>query len=268
VKVKTTSKKTQIPSEFYKSPSDVPVPPVPPVPPGALKVAMVGDSIGNNLGRGLISWANGRTDVVVYNLSVPACPFSRGRERRISPEVEFDVDPTCGWWDDASTQRRQAFEQFAPDIVVTQDAINEVFDRRLPQWNGWHSPGQPQFDTWLSNEYRTVFGQWTAGGAKVLVTNAPCGDWTRSFQDVQQPQFRINALNVTYDRLPGVASADFFNRVCPGGRYSDTVEGVPDARPDGFHFTDDAATALATNWLGPLILQTAKQGSPLGGRAR
>jgi peptidoglycan/LPS O-acetylase OafA/YrhL len=257
----TVKSRATVPSEFFQSPSNTKVPPVPPVPPGALKVVVVGDSIGNNLGRGLISWAQGRSDVVVYNLSVPACPFSRGRERRLSPEKEFDVDPVCAWWDDASTQRRQAFEQFDPDIVVTQDAINEVFDRRLPQWGGWRSPGQPQFDSWLGNEYQTVFGQWTSAGAKVIVTNAPCGDWTRSFQDVQNPQLRISDLNVTYNRLPGVTSANFFQRVCPNGQYSDTVEGVPNARPDGFHFTDEAAAALATNWLGPLILQTAQQGA-------
>ena len=35
----------------------------------------------------------------------------------------------------------------------------------------------------------------------------------------------------------------------------DTVDGVSDARPDGFHFTDEAATALSRDWLGPLLIQ-------------
>jgi hypothetical protein len=195
---------------------------------------------------------------------VPACPFSRGRERRLSADAEFDVDPVCEWWDEADSQRRKALEQFAPDVIVTQDAINEVFDRRRDEWGGWRSPGQPQFDSWLNSEYSTVFGQWSSAGARVIVTNAPCGDWTRSFQQVQQPTFRINALNIGYDRLQGVTQANFFQRVCPNGRYSDTVEGVPNARPDGFHFTDEAATALATNWLGPLVLQAGRlRKSPL-----
>lgn len=246
-----------VPREFAGDPGKTPVPPAPDVPPGALKVVVVGDSIGNNLGRGLAAWAHGRTDVVIYNLAVPACPFSRGRDRRLSPDKIFDVDPACTWWDDGTSARRQALEKFGPDLIVSQDAINEVFDRRLPQWNGWRSPGQSQFDSWLANEYQTVFSQWASNGASVLVTNAPCGDWSRSFQGVQQPKVRIAALNVTYNALPGVTQANLNQRVCPNGQYRDEVEGVANARPDGFHFTDEAATALARNWLGPLVLQTA-----------
>jgi hypothetical protein len=253
------SSKTTVPTEFYNDPNYGKVPAAPAVPAGAFKVAVVGDSIGTNLGTGLRAWAKNRTDVAVYNLAVPACPLSRGRQRRLAPDKEFDVDPACAWWDDPSSDRRKALEKFAPDVIVVQDAINEVFERRRDEWGGWRSAGQPQFDTWLGQEYQAAFNQWTSGGAAVLVTNSPCGDWTQSFQDVQNPQYRIQAINAGYDRMPGIAQADFFNRVCPNGQYTDTVEGIPHGRTDGFHFTDEAATALAVNWLGPIVLQTAAQ---------
>jgi hypothetical protein len=234
------------------------------VPEGAVKVAMVGDSLGDNLGSGLRAWAKDRTDVVVYNLAVPACPHSRGKDRRIGPSTRFDVDPSCAWWDDPGSERYQAFQEFDPDVVVTEDGINEVFDRRLPQWGSWRSPGQPQFDSWLYDEYGTVFDRWRAGGAQLLLVNTPCGDWDRTFQEVQNPELRVQSVNLVYERLAGVSRADLFQRVCPNGQYSDEVEGIPDARPDGFHFIPEASAALATNWLGPLVLQTAKSGrSPL-----
>jgi hypothetical protein len=265
---KVSKGRTTVPTEFYKDPSKSKVPPVPAAPAGALKVVMVGDSIGDNLGKGLREWAKYRTDVVVYNLAVPACPLSRGHDRRLSAETRFDVDPACAWWDNPDSDRFKAFAQFDADVVVTQDGINEAFDRRLPQWNDqWRSPEHPQFDSWLTDEYDTVFGRWTAGGAKVIVTNAACGDWTRSFQEVKNPELRLQALNLTYQRLPGITEADLFQRVCPNGRYSDTVEGVPDARPDGFHFIPEAGTALAENWLGPLVLQTAANSSNAVGPA-
>ena len=53
--------------------------------------------------------------------------------------------------------------------------------------------------------------------------------------------------------------------MCPNGQYSNTVDGVDDARPDGFHFTDEAATALARDWLGPLLLQAGTKGSLISG---
>jgi hypothetical protein len=116
----------------------------------------------------------------------------------------------------------------------------------------------------LYDEYTTVFDQWRSGGARLLVVDAPCGDWNRSFQEVENPELRVQSLNLTYDRLPNVDQADLFQRVCPNGQYSDEVEGIPDARPDGFHFIPEASAALATNWLGPLVLQTAKNSrSPL-----
>lgn len=253
------------PAELTEDPAKSKVPPPPEVPPGALRVVVVGDSIGNNLGQGLMSWAESRSDVAVYNLAVPACPISRGGERRLSPGRPFPVDEVCGWWDDPGHERRQALDSFAPDVVVLQDGINEVFDRRLPEWSQWRRPGEPQLDTWLIEEYRAAADRW---GAKLLLTNAPCGDWQRyeHFDDLEDPEVRLSALNVgVYPRVPGAQVADLFQRLCPGGRYSDEVEGVPDGRPDGFHLSPEASHALARNWLGPIVLDLGRSGTgPLG----
>lgn len=259
-------KRTAVPNAFVEDPKKSKVPPVPEAPPGAVKVSVVGDSIGHNLGTGMRAWAEGRSDVVVYNLAVPACPISRGGERRLGPRTPFPVDEACGWWDDPGHERRQALDQFDADVVVVEDGINEVFDRRLPQWSGWRQPGHLEFDRWLQDEYETAFDRW---GARVLLVNTPCGDWQRyeHFDDVQTPELRVRALNTLYGRLPGVAVADLFERICPGGRYSDEVEGYAQGRSDGFHFTAEAAEALARNWLGPLVLETARsEGAPLGVR--
>ena len=253
------------PKELTEDPAKSKVPPPPEVPPGALRVVVVGDSIGNNLGQGMVAWAESRSDVAVYNLAVPACPISRGGERRLSPGRPFPVDEVCGWWDDPDSERRQALESFAPDVIVLQDGINEVFDRRLPEWDQWRRPGQPQLDSWLIDEYRAAADRW---GAKLLLTNAPCGDWERyeHFDDLEDPEVRLSALNFgVYPRVPGTEVADLFQRLCPGGQYSDEVEGVPDGRPDGFHLSPEASQALARNWLGPIVLDLGRSGDgPLG----
>jgi peptidoglycan/LPS O-acetylase OafA/YrhL len=239
-------------------------PPLPAVPSGALKVLVVGDSIGNNLGRGLLAWASGRTDVAVYNLAIPACPVSRGGDRRIGPDYDFPIRSWCPWWSDTSSPRYLAMQQFAPDVVLVEDGINAAFDRRLPSWSNWQEPGRPQFDRWTVTEYQSFIGDVRNLGAKVVVANAPCGDWQRLFNQISDGPQRVRSLDdLDYPQLTGVSSADFFSEICPNGQYSDTVDGVPNARPDGFHLTDQAATALARDWLGPLLLQTGH--SSLGG---
>jgi peptidoglycan/LPS O-acetylase OafA/YrhL len=248
------------PKELTTDPNDFPVPPMPAVPPGALKVAVVGDSVGHNLGEAMHTWAGQRTDVVAYNLAIPACPLSKGRERRVgtSADKRFDVQPICEWPDDPTSKWYQAFQQFDPDVVVTQDGVNETFDRRLPTWEDWRGPEDPRFDSWLTGEYQTVVDRWRAEGRLVLMTNAPCGDWPRYFGEVSNPERRVAALNtLVHPAVAGVQVLDLFDRICPNGQYSDEVEGIPDARPDGFHFTKPAALALASNWLGPLVLQRA-----------
>ena len=249
------------PDALYQDPAKAEIPPQPPGAASKLRVAVLGDSVGVNLGRGLTTWSDERGDVAVLNVAVSACPISRGGDRRFGPERPFPVDAACGWWADPATDRYKALREFAPDVIVIQDGINEMFDRKLPEWDDFRRPGDPRFDRWLIEEYQQLLADH-GDGVAVVVTNALCGDWGRyeAFDEMSDPDLRISSLNATvYPRLPNVTEADIFNRVCPGGRYTDEVEGVPDGRPDGLHFSDEAAAALARNWLGPLVLDAASK---------
>ena len=258
VTVSKHHKKPSVPAQLVGTPgvdyTKAPAPPV--VPPGALKIAVVGDSIGNNFGRGLGFWAKDRADVAVYNLAIPACPIARGGERRFDPDTMFDIAPWCGWWGDPSSARYTALVNFAPDVVFVEDGINEVFERKLDNWSNWEKPGDAQFDQWLTSEYQAFIKTVTDIGAKVVMGNAPCGDFADRFPTISDGPQRVQNLdNFDYPRLVSATSANLFAEVCPNGQYSDTVDGVSDARPDGFHFTDEAATALSRDWLGPLLIQ-------------
>jgi hypothetical protein len=258
-----------VPQELVGNPGTdyTKAPPLPPVPAGALKILVVGDSIGNNLGNGLVSWSSGRTDVVAYNLAIPACSVSLGGDRRLDPDHEFPLRSWCSWWADPNSPRYQAMQKFAPDVVFVEDGVNETFERRFPNWPDWEKPGQPQFDDFVVQQYQTFTDAFRNLKAKVVVANAPCGDWERFFPGITDGPARIRDLdNLDYPRIVGDQGADFFSEVCPNGQYSDTVDGVQDARPDGFHFSNDAAYALARDWLGPLLIQAGKGGvGPLTG---
>jgi hypothetical protein len=247
-----------------QDPKSTPVPPMPDVPPGALKVAVVGDSIAANLGQGLRILAKSRGDLAAYNLAVPGCPMTIGRQRRLGPDAPFDVDPACEWWADPTSDRRKALEAFDPDVIVTQAGINEVLERKLPNWDDWRGPSDPRFDGWVVDQYREAVSLWQANGARVVVTSSPCADWGRydAFKDIEDPDRRVTDLNArAYAQVSGVVVADLFQRVCPEGRYQADVEGVQDGRYDGFHFTPEASAALAEHWLAPIVFAV---GRPVG----
>lgn len=265
----TTAKPAEdapLPAEFYRDPGEVEVPPPPADAAEKTRILVIGDSVGNNLGTGFGIWASERSDVATLNLAVPACPMSRGGERRFTEGEPFPVDPACSWWADDRSDRYRAAIDFKPHVIVLQDGLNEFLDRLVPEWDDWHKPGDATFDRWLLDEYEALFERLAApSNAKVITTNAPCGDWARhrSFRQMDSPNQRVDDMNALYDAfsdrqsLSGVRIADLFERVCPLGLFSNRVEGVNDARPDGLHFSDEAAAALVRNWLGPMALEEA-----------
>jgi hypothetical protein len=254
--------------------------PPPPVPnttagPGGkppLKVAVVGDSMADGLGYGLQRWADEQGDVVVYDLATWGCPISRGGTRRFPDGTNlWEIDPGCSWWADASSDRTHALVQFNPDIIVIEDGLNEAADRRLPSWSNWRHTGQPEFDSWLVDEYTAAFNTFTGNRAKLIFLNAPCADWLQmdgvwaEYQDNSDGDTRIASLNRTTQALSvtGASLGDLNAHLCPSGKFTNTVDGVSNARPDGYHLSDAAAVAVARKWLGPLVLSNRPTRAPL-----
>jgi peptidoglycan/LPS O-acetylase OafA/YrhL len=241
--------------------------PVAPSAPPRLRVAIVGDSMAQTLSLGLADWAHAQGSVVTYDLSIQGCPLSRGGTRRLADGSEAQVGPDCGWWDDPSSDRFQKFDEFDPDVVVVHDGLNELYDRKLPQWPDYRHAGESAFDLWLDGEYRALL-QRLGSKRQILVLNAACADWElmggpfAGYADNSDGDRRVSALDE--DAVPlastNVQVEDFDSTICPNGKFTQSVEGVSDARPDGYHLSTAASDAVATHWLGPLILQTA--GSP------
>ncbi len=234
---------------------------------GRLRVAIIGDSMAGGLAHGLKEWAADRDDVITYSLATPGCPLSRGGTRRTPLGDDWPIDEQCGWWADRYSDRAMYLAAFAPDVIVVQDAMNELPDRKLPSWREYRHPGEPAFDQWLLSEYTALID--TVGGdrAKVLFLNAACVDWDLLGGEYAYYGYngegdrRVQSLRATAEALVSVGAtvADFHSHLCPDGEFSQTVDGVHDARPDGYHLSDDAARAVAAKWLGPLVLQAARR---------
>ena len=227
--------------------------------PPPLRIAVVGDSMGNNLGNALVTWQKSRQDVSVYNLAIPGCPISRGGTEEFPDGYQWQVKPECGWWADPTSDRSVNLKSFNPDVIVLQDSGNEIPNRKQPNWPTYLHAGDAVFDSWMLNEYQTAIQTLTRGGhAKVVLLTAICGDWTNypHWGNDATPNQRVRDVNVDYDELTATnyTLEDLNAVLCPNGKFSNTVEGVDNARPDGYHLSDAAALAVVTKWLGPILL--------------
>ena len=228
--------------------------------PAPVRVMVVGDSMARNLATGLAAWHDhGGGPVVVYDASISGCTYSRGGVR-YPYETEWPVPEECGWWATDTFAARAA--EFRPDVIVSHIGHNEMYDRTHPNWEGRRAPGDPVVDRFIVDEWTGAARAMAATGAKVLWLNPPCVDTNRKpgIIDNDEAERRLEHMRQAF--VPVVAGAvavqavDFDDHLCANG-FSDQVDGIDNARPDGFHLTDEAAGALAYRWLGPIILRAA-----------
>jgi hypothetical protein len=104
--------------------------------------------------------------------------------------------------------------------------------------------GDPRFDAAMTAEFeqaRRVFG---ASGAKLVLMTAPCyaaregADGSLPPEDDPARVARFNSLITSFAaaHAADVRVVDLFGAVCPGGRFTPTLSGVPVRTPDGVHF--------------------------------
>jgi lysophospholipase L1-like esterase len=169
--------------------------------------------------------------------------------------------PQCAPWRNDRTRWLQAFH---PQVVMLLSGVWETYDREV---DGRRLDfGTPEFDTWFSRHLDALDAELTSTGARLAILTAPCNE--REVVSGPEPpendNARIDHLNRLYERAaarhPGTtAIVDLHQRVCPGGRYVDHVDGTP-LRSDGVHFTA-AGSALTRAWLFPKLAALATRGS-------
>jgi peptidoglycan/LPS O-acetylase OafA/YrhL len=214
-----------------------------------LRIMVVGDSVGLTLGRGFELWAREHGTAQVDNIARMYCPL--GRHLPIEQGfVEHDDISVCDWtnWWPGNVA------SFDPDVVVVLFTIWEEVPRHLD--GKWRTPGDPELDAWQLGEYQAAADTLSARGAKLVWLDAPC-----------EPNFRLAPRSPLWmlDRilLPKVAATrknlqllDLGPQLCPGDNPLTDYAGVHNARPDGAHYSDAGALAVA-NWAMPIVLGQA-----------
>jgi hypothetical protein len=218
---------------------------------------VVGDSISVNLGAGLGRHAVKHGDMEVLNFGANGCAISGEDGMRYPNGAAHLGGNGC---DARRSQWPAQLNSFDPDIVLVQSSIFDILDRTRIEWGvgTYLHVGDPQFNSWLVGHHRAAISTLRSNGAKVVWATVPCAEFHPerhpNHHDDAEGNRRINLINGLI-RQVGATIVDFQAHVCPGGRYSDAVDGVSDARSaDKVHFTDAAAEAIADRWLAPLLL--------------
>ena len=227
-------------------------------PPGRpIRIMVVGDSVGQTVGRGIERWAARTGAAVVRNAALGWCAIGRGGEIHLFDTGSVDQRGCVDW------PERWRIERFQPDVVVVLSTLWEVALRSQPEWDGMRRFGEPEYDSWLRSEYLAVTAYLSGGGARVVWLTVPCAarapSRDRFWPDETGEAAAIVRLNHLISSLPAAVAparlrvVDLFSRVCPAGEFTPQLGDVEDARPDGLHFSDPGADWLA-GWLGPQVV--------------
>jgi lysophospholipase L1-like esterase len=94
----------------------------------------------------------------------------------------------------------------------------------------------------------------SARGAKVVWLTLPCGQTDQPEHTASKQYLNGHQIGGVAKRRPNtVRVVDLNLEVCPGGQFSMSYGGVEQARPDGAHFSDAGAEAVA-DWLMKQVL--------------
>jgi len=116
----------------------------------------------------------------------------------------------------------------------------------------------------LRATYDDVLDTITAGGATVVWLNAPCSQFVPSagrgidlpdaFDPARSRELNAQVLEPLADEREEIAGLfDLDRALCPGGPYTNTIDGVEGIRVDGIHFSVDGALWFADKYADELF---------------
>jgi hypothetical protein len=137
----------------------------------------------------------------------------------------------------------------------------EVFDHEVGGSD--LTVGSPRYAAYLTSRLERVRRLTTSDGAILVIPNVPCfgqessGIGGHDLAPIRDDPERVKIVNQIIAKYVAahpadVRSVDLAGRLCPGGSYPDTVDGV-NVRYDGVHFSEPGA-AKTWRWLLPRLL--------------
>ncbi len=223
-------------------------------PAGPVTALVLGDSTGVAVADGLFAWAAARPDQVqVASLARLGCGLVRN---------------SFMWGDDTgvySTNCDHAFkvelpallQQRVPDVVLIMVTIPDVLGRVWRADEGALLPADQRYAMRMAADYETVAQQLLGAGVRHILWVEP------PLPSDLWPQAKINPIRpadwaVFLSTIDGQAARHPEVQVVRLDQWMEAHEPDGSWRPDGLHLTLEAATQLADEYLGLLLLNTRR----------
>jgi peptidoglycan/LPS O-acetylase OafA/YrhL len=226
-------------------------------------VAFFGDSSGLQTAKGFKRWAESATLVqMVGGAAWYGCGIVRDGEARFNGKL---FDPrACGT---LVEQWGHALDEVHPTIGVIQVGPIEVDDHLLPGDTTWRAPGDPSYDAVLKTRMLEAVDLFLSRDVTPIWLTSPVIDPSRSTQPPNEDPSGDPARMMRFNEVirevqrerPALRVVDLARwlRLRPGGELD------PVLRPDGVHFTDDAAAEIVAPWLARAIMRVYQAGPPI-----
>jgi hypothetical protein len=225
-----------------------------------MRVVVAGDSTAEATGFGLAQWAGERPDLAQVSLVVEeGCGFLRGGDQLIDRWVP--VPQRCDDW--LTSELPAKVSELRPDVVMLMTTSWDVLDRR---WDG--GPDESPLDPGYAERIRTDFATITtalldAGATEVVWVREPIPNvfWWSSGQAQEDPD-RHAVLYAAMDEIAAANPGHVTVIDLPAWVGANGMADDHDARPDGVHWSPEAAARIAREFLGEQLVRAALSTSP------
>ncbi len=223
-----------------------------------VRILVIGDSTAIATGGGLATWAAANPSTAqVSVLATPRCGMVRGgRILGDAPGDEYLA--TCA--DLLDRQLAPTVAKLQPDVVAVVVAARDSETREWDPAEGPLRPTDGRYQARIEHDYTTLTQMVVAAApaAKVAWIRPPQIDpWWKDTDGVYADAEGHAVVDAVTARLS--ASDPAHARVVDLRLWMESsgLADDHDLRPDGIHFTPDAATQVATEWLGPQLVAVA-----------
>jgi len=227
------------------------------VPSRPVRILIVGDSTAEATGAGLVSWAAANPQYAQVTVDAgPGCGLVLGGYLELF-NGQRNVDAECGLY--VRELIPEKVTELQPDVVVVMSTVWDVQSRRLTKDGPLLSPTDPAVQDAITHSLAEFTDSLLAAGApRVVWLKAPTplpslagGDDTQA-QPPRHSVLRRAIESVGFSR-PAVRVVDL-------AAWLETQPVGQDraARVDGVHWSSDASLLIATQFLGPLIVNAAQ----------
>lgn len=227
------------------------------VPSRPVRILVVGDSTAEATGAGLVLWAVANPQYAQVTVDAgPGCGLVLGGYLELY-SGQRDVDAVCGLYVRDLIPKKVT--ELQPDVVVVMSTVWDVQDRRLTKDGPLLSPTDPAVEQAIT----ASLGEFTdsllaAGAPRIVWLKAPtplpslAGGEDIQAQPARQSVVRRAIESIGFSRLAV--------RVVDLAAWLETQPVGQDraARVDGVHWSSDASLLIATQFLGPVIVNVAQ----------